>query len=163
MITKTRMTPEERHEFAKNLREVDRKELEIVGSSIHHILEVCQHTKGHFYYMADDDGHPVAVFGLEPVHGEDDDWWGAVWLLCTDLVEKYGKSVMKEVQYFLDLHSYEFGVYTNLVPANSPNKDFVSRLGFVFLDADDELIDYRGNKLMKFEMITKRGLLEDVK
>jgi hypothetical protein len=157
------MTAEEKFEFAKNLRQVDKDELDVLGSSIHHILEVCQHTKGHFYYMADDEGNPIAICGLEPIHGEDDDWFGAVWLLCTDLVEKYGKTITQKVQYFLELHGYEFGVYTNLMPADSPNKAFVERLGFVFLDADDELIDYRDNKLMKFEMITKRGLLEDVK
>ena len=159
MIIKKTITDDEVMEFAKNLRLADRDEIRLMSKTPADAIFTSAEATRYLYGVYNNAGKPLGICGISD-RGDKDN--AIVWLLSTPLVSNHPIEFSKIIKNLLYQHETEYSTFSNIMPVGSSNRKFVESLGFIFFDAEDELIEYNGHKFMRFEKRTERGLYADL-
>ena len=120
--------------IAPLLREADKRELDAMcGLSPLDALLYSIRTSKEAWIACRPDGHPLMICGV----GEDQDV-GIPWMLGTDELKRYGKSLVKDGRVFVNRWTDKYGMLTNYVDArNTVHIDWLTLMGFDVILADE--------------------------
>lgn len=120
--------------IAPLLREADKNEITAMsGLPPLDALEYSIRESDGAWFVTRPDGHPVALFGV----GEDQGV-GIPWMLGTDEMRRYGKSLVKDGRKWVQKWTDKYGFLYNYVDArNTVHIHWLTHIGFTVILADE--------------------------
>lgn len=137
--------------LADQMREADKKEVEALSG----LDPLATLTLGLFHSSTcitgfGEEGELLGICGVVPVIPG---WQGSVWMLTTDAIQKYAKTLVKEGRKWLDQQQAEYPVLTNVVTeSNDVHVRLIKHMGFEFKEPIDNY-GAAGVRVLPFERV----------